>query len=423
MMEPVRLGVAFLVCLSGCSELFGLDEVTPPPPPDAAPDARLPVMGCTPASLLHEEFDDPGGTPWFPTISGTGTALLVGGALQIVISATDAYFTVSSERFYDMRDDQFTFELTETGLDADSSIEVRIDADPEEKSWLQFFRTGTKLHLRRANLNGIVMELAMFDYVPADHRFLRFKHSGTQVIFQTSGNGTDYTDRLTAFDVTWGATVRPEVVFHRGTGATMFQASLHSVHGGSSAVGACPIRELVETFDGNVITPLWKRTTAYDGTLTQSNGALEVANTPSMNLSATIRPLGLYDLRNASVTIDIEQMFETTQGMWFELGFRGIGGRAEIMRQEMGVLSIEHYDGSVVATKPYVAADARFWRFTEALGKITWATSGDGVTFAPFSETTGHVGLERADVFLSGNGTSSVQTSIRIASVIGADAP
>lgn len=416
--------MAFLVCLSGCSELFGLDEVMLPPPPDAAPDATLPVMGCTPASMLQEEFDDPGGnTVWFPTVSGSGTHTIANGALRVMITPADAYYTVSADRFYDMRDDHFTFELTDAGLDAESDIEVRIDGDPNQQTWLQFFRTGTTLALRRATGNGVPMQLSSITYSPAIHRFLRFKSSGTQVVFQASGNGTDFIDLLTAFDVDWIGTARPDIRLHRGLSATMFDASLHSVRGGTSMVGACPVRELVDTFDGDAVTPTWKRSVAYNGAITQSGGAIEIANMPDLYLSATIAPLRLYDLTNASITIDIEQMFETTGDLFFELGFRGIGGRAEVMRQAQGVLSIEHYDGSVVQTKPYTPAAMRFWRLTTAGTKVTWATSGDGVTFAPVAETTGHVGLDRADVFLRGNGTSSAQTSVRISSVTGADAP
>lgn len=412
---------AFLVCLSGCSALFGLDEVVAPPPPDAVPDARPPVMGCTPVSLVHEEFD--AASVWFPTV--TGSALLANGALRVVIVANDSYVTISGERFYDLRDDQLTYEITDTGLDSDSSIEVRIDADPEDKSWLQFYRTGTKLLLQRASGDGLTRLLAMVDYVPAMHRFLRFKHSGTQVLLQTSGTGTnDFVDQVTAFDVEWAATARPRIVLHRGKAASMFDVSLHSVHGGSSPIGACPIRQLQETFDGDSVAPLWKRSTAYAaGTVSQSGGAIELANMPDVNLSATIAPLGLYDLTNASITIDIEQMFETAGGLSFELGFQGLGGRAEILKQEMGTLSVEHYDGSVVATKPYVAASMRFWRITTVANKVTWATSGDGVTFDPVAETTGHLGLDRADIFLRGNGMSSAQTSVRISSITGGDAP
>lgn len=47
-----------LVALCGCSELFGLDEVRLPPPPDSAPDAAAPILSTwTAATALPAERD------------------------------------------------------------------------------------------------------------------------------------------------------------------------------------------------------------------------------------------------------------------------------------------------------------------------------------------------------------------------------
>jgi hypothetical protein len=109
-----RLLVVVGLCLAGCDRLLDLRMVSVPPAADAT-DAFMPVIGCSPMSMLAADFAD-GESNLLSAygLPSTNTATYNNGAL-VANLITAGYLSVLSDYHYELRDSEFTIEITDDG--------------------------------------------------------------------------------------------------------------------------------------------------------------------------------------------------------------------------------------------------------------------------------------------------------------------
>jgi len=397
-----------LACLGGCDQILGIT------PLDPIPDAPPRPLHCSSTSLIREEFDTK--PAFFPAIYGTGgnAGMINAGKLQINM-VTDGYTTVDGVWFYDMRDDVLTYELSDDNVDPANSVEIRIDGDPQFNNYMVFYREGTKLEFHRTD-NGTFNRLGQITYSPTEHRFMRFNSVGDDVLFQTAaGPDGPFTTQVTAFNVGWLGSVRPGV---RGTvHAPSFVILLDSVIGGSSSTGACPVRDLTDSFDGTDFDTLWKNRSVGSGTLTLSGGSVEMTAIPSGTdpFSASLSPERLYDVRNSSVAIEIEQMLDSASDKVFDFFVRGLGADEAMFSWDTDMLRVKK-NGMQVMSTPFSPTQHRFWRIRESGGNVTWETSADGVAYDP-QFVAPMTGFDKAEIYMHASGVSTPAATMKIAGI------
>jgi hypothetical protein len=206
------------------------------------------------------------------------------------------------------------------------------------------------------------------------------------------------------------------------TGGSL-QFDLHSIHGGTSTVGACPIVQLADDFsppsapDARGLGPQWFRTESYSGSsLTVVNDEVEMNYNPdgSTYISANLRPTTIYDLRGGMVFLEVPQVSDTTKDQPVVLTLATLDGHRARIFQTQGQLRADRNNDLGVNAAPYDPVMHRWWRIRETAGTVHFEVSPDGITYNSFGSTADVTGLETTDVIVTAAGIASTPTVVKV---------
>lgn len=392
--------VALVCVLSGCDKLLDLREVTVPPSADAGTDAFAPVVGCSPMSMVAADFEDGITSKWLPLVVGSQPMIsgFYNGPQLVLVMGEQGYLTVSSEWFYDLRDDQFTIELGDS-LDTTAGNEYEIELESTRAGHaLAFVRRGADLMFVHTT-DAIRSELDRIPYDPVEHRFLRIAHLGGVTTWQTGATRTgEFEVRATATTLDWVDWMRVHLFATRGSD-TEFGISIESVGGVTSIGSACPIAQLADDFDGATLGSTWARSVAYGGTLEQANGSITMRMGTTAYNNISLSPATLYDLRGGSLTVEVPQMLDVSSTQEFVIQVNGIDRVSVVtLEQVTNKLVARMTDDALVASADYSPTDHRWLRIREGGGTVFFEVSADGTTFNPFGQASGVTGFEHASI-------------------------
>ena len=117
--------------------------------------------------------------------------------------------------------------------------------------------------------------------------------------------------------------------------------------------------------------------------------------------TCSVRSRSLYDFRGGQVVVDVAQAAVDSASTRLRLQV-GPGWFVE-MAAEFGRLVARKSEGATIAMETPPAFDAqadRFWRLSEAGGRVEWATSPDGQAWKVLHTDTWMLPLDRFEVIL-----------------------
>jgi hypothetical protein len=361
-------------------------------------DAPPPNAGtCNQATLVADDFEHGARLELWGrayTAQGASTAV-AGGHLRIDLAAnagTPAYAGYATDLYYDLTGSHFGAEIAhmvDTSSHAVMQLQILRSGDgaSADSEVAGFRQEHGELHMF-TRVRGVESDLAVA-YDRAAQRFWRVREQAGQLYFETSADGQAWkTGRRvsTPFDVTL---VRLEV----SAGVYQAEASpgvaeFAAVNGGVPAGAPCKLATLVDDFDDDARAQRWVRAYSVPGCTTGEEDGRFVGDGPDPARADTFCAYvsaAAYDLRDSQLALEITDMIDTgpdTAGVAFVKLTSDEDTHGIEMIVYLGRLTCRVWQRGEVSDVDSTAWDAeaaRYWRFREQDGVITWETSPDAV--------------------------------------------
>jgi hypothetical protein len=170
-------------------------------------------------ATLIENFQAGGLDPDF----ATDGANVVYGSGVVTLGIFTAQNNLKTSAAWDLTSSQIHAQVTWPATGAGGhQCSFRVSLGPtatDTANEIRFFRNGTNLMDCRYTIAGAATTLASLTYDPVAHAWLRFRHSGSTVFWETAPDGVTWTTRASTAAITWDLAN----VFARWTGV-MFGA-------------------------------------------------------------------------------------------------------------------------------------------------------------------------------------------------------
>lgn len=154
-------------------------------------------MAVYPIAYLRDDFEDNVTAPaWTKNQTGSATANETGGQAQFALPSStagshDANYT--SNASYDLTGDSFSIQIgtmVATGVAASAYVRLSLDAS-NSYQWIQ---SGGTIKAQKV-VAGVATDLYSASWSSTNHKYLRIRESGGTVFFDSSANGTSWTNR------------------------------------------------------------------------------------------------------------------------------------------------------------------------------------------------------------------------------------
>jgi len=391
------------VCPSGYECVAGYCELGSPPDatvvdadplapdadltaPDATPDAAVAAAGCGTLALLVDDFATSTRSALWTRFADTNATLTqANGSLKIALAAGSGDFWggYDSAYAYDLTSSQISTTVAQTG-GINTVLEI-------------WNRTGGKAQV--AVMNGMIGAVVLgvpgagargqVPYVPATHRHWRIREASGTMYWETSPNGSAWTEL-------WHEAL-PFAVEHvrgrlaaGGLLAAASEARFDEVNLGAPAVpGLCGGQTLVDDF--TALGPRWTAWADPGCTVSIVTGELVLASSGTSENYCGLDSEHLYDLTAGPIYADATAIASGSNHVSF---FQAVAPgdsntRIEIDRDQ-DTMQYQQWIGGTLTTDvqlPYMATD-RYWRLRVNGTTVNLGTSPDGVVFTDRTNST-----------------------------------
>lgn len=122
---------------------------------------------------------------------------IVNGQLNVALTANEsAYYSLTSVATLDLTESWATVELVQRANADSGSVENVFSFTVDSSNQVRFLVSGTLLIFRRRT-SGTNNDTTQ-TYNATTHRFLRLRHSGSSIFWDTSSDGSSWTNRRTS---------------------------------------------------------------------------------------------------------------------------------------------------------------------------------------------------------------------------------
>ena len=373
---------------------------------------------CGGMYLLTEDFSQPIDGTWkWDVYAGPGTSSSLDNGQWLLTlpanSSTSHYAMLMSRHAYDLKGSEMVVDVSTVpnmATSAQSSFIALID----DANNIRFQYEQGKLYVAYKK-NDVNMIRSQFTYDPVLHRFWRMREQGGTFYWETSPDGMTWTIR----SQTIGGTLPPVDfvyflidVYVSGVQMNPGTARYDNLNGGLPAVGNyCPIGLLQDNFDDNITNHQWRQSNDSNGCTSAETGG-ELIVTPPLTTSdyCGYTSSAVYDLRSATVSVEVKQSTNVMADTGTYLTLRGKGGMIE-MAQEGNSLFMRYetpMTSADVGVEPYDPVQHRWWRIRENNGITYWETSADRMTWKIGAQTMNPLTLDALEVALAAGTGSAV---------------
>lgn len=161
-----------------------------------------------PIAALRDDFEDNStGSAWNATTAGNATVAETGGQLRITLPSSTAGShsgAYTSKSLYDLTSGQFVINIqtmVATGVVADAILQIYNANASNRLLWRQ--SNGTLK--AQTIIAGVTTDRFSATWNATNHKYLRIRHSGSNVLWDSSTDGVTWTNRATLatpFDIT-----------------------------------------------------------------------------------------------------------------------------------------------------------------------------------------------------------------------------
>jgi hypothetical protein len=409
---------------AGCDLLFAIPGLEgPAPEAGVGPIDAASSVACSSIAMLADDFDDGDFDVLWGASVDPGDALVErDGTAQLQLAIPESSVTLFSKAYYAMSEGSLTLDVQAPDFAKGDTFALTLRSEQPGYS-VQWYRDTSDTNVESMSVavidNGISVPAGSFAFDRIADRYLRTRVSGDRVYFETSPDDTAGSYVTQASAVASSLTVaQVNVRVFRNASAAPFTVLVDHVNGGAPHGTACDVAQLHDTFDSVELLPQWARSEAVGGTSRNVMGQLEMTTAPPAPGSmpderVTLQPSASYDLRNGSVTIDVEQMVTTTEASGkvrsVALAVQtALGDRIEIQQHDDMLVGLATPKGGSATTQFSLAwnpTSLKWWRIsitTDASGvsTATYATSADGDAWLELGSTPNLGGFDRSDLAL-----------------------
>ena len=406
MRDPFRVVAAAavvglgLVASTGCFRAW--DDYDPE---QSTGSSSAPVCGGV--GVLTDDFDDDRIDERF-WLDENGSAQIRDGQLVLSHPADDSSCShFGSAYAYDLTGRSIGFELVSLP-DIAENVAFRFWLWGESKHVLEItisnetvqFVTGAGEDLRT---------LASQRYDVSQHRFLRIREADGTVYWETSSDGSDWTQRAketvaNLFDVRF---VSLELAGQTsGVITAPAEIRIDNLLGtGQATEDHCPCAALTDDFEDGVTSAAWDSPAEHEHcSMVETGGELVVTAAAETYNRCYYRSVAAYDLRGSSLSVELTSAPDPAVEGFFALRFEADAEHYFHSEVKGGTLYCTQVtpDGCTeLASSQYSPSDHRWLRFREEAGTVYFETSADGVSWRtetssidPFQVDMVRVGVE-----------------------------
>jgi hypothetical protein len=374
---------------------------SPPPPPGS----------CGQITLLGDDFSGAAMPVPFWNINSTSGINIGESSNNLVITLAspaagdDAGY--QSRAWYDLTGSSIAVDvpqMVDTSVNGFASFNIQQD-DKNDVEILQqkgyiFFAKGKT-------------DVASMPYDPVQQRWWQLREAGGTLYYETSPDGTSWTQRAMTATPTWATTAR--LLLSAGSDDALSNGG--AVHYGALAGGTpsgtvCAAHRLTDDFADGVRSSAWLASYQNNGlTMTETGGVLDVALQPKPASGEYISSY-VYDLTGDAVLVEVPMAAQKSDGavQWLRVGVDETADTGYEMQVDEGTLIFQRktsINGADVRLRqPYDPTQHRWWRMREAKGALFYETSGDGKSWTsqlsevvtyPVSAVRVHLGVSVYD--------------------------
>lgn len=343
-----------------------------------------------PVSSLADAFSTStiDSTKWDPPLQTNGTVTVGGGFLHLAPAAnTTAKLYLQSSGYFSLRNSAAFVRVQAVSNNGTINNNFTILQDGQNSVWWMYEK-GTMYAFR--NVAGVQTQVGSLPYVPADHAWWRIRDDGTNVLWDTSADGTVWTQRFSVPESQVPFVTNIRVMFYTeewgpmaSPGEARFQ-NLNVVGSGGCNPGPC-MAALSDTFAGSSIDAAkWDVPVPVNGAATEAGNLNLVPVAGSTNAQIWITSKGTYTLTGSYAQVKVPQV-PGGGNVNTSLRLRLAGTPTMVLwNYEAGTLyaikRINSVDTTLAAIS-YSTANHLWWRISENAGTVTWSTSPDGLSW------------------------------------------
>jgi hypothetical protein len=347
---------------------------------------------CGTMSMFHDDFADGAlGAGWLASAtSGSNASTAEGGGVLVLTPGqpVPGYAEYVSARTYDLRADILRIEVTATTVQHPAHEQYfGIQGKAGARYYFQVINNSLRA-IRKTASGTSTLGSTLWSH--ATQRFWRLRHSGGDVVFETSMDNSGWnifadspagSELLQAVRVVIGAGSTAD------SGAAPAFAGFDNLNGGVGSYDQgglrwCSAASLRDAFSGSLPTE------RYTDTLEGASGALvvtggQVTLTPPSDVAgvARRRTTDSFRLTNGELTVRLVQSLTTSPDGELRFSVNGSGDDFVGFLLSNGTLGFA-YDGAggpaMAASVNYNAQLHRYLRLRERGGSTHWETSPDG---------------------------------------------
>lgn len=407
--------------LAGCQLIF---PYAPPPVDERIDiDGTVDEPGCSPMSLLTNDFEDGNIAPWindrstrFQVSAGALRASLLGNQAQV---RTEPYFDLANSALgvtVDLQGGNFIdneawlcLETPPTTGATDLNLETACETD---RPGIVMRVAGSQLQVGFRQ-NKVFQNVKSVVFDPSQHKRWRVYDAAGAAMFATSPDGGVFTDfQRLAIDT---SIFRPALV-GRAVAAS-YQVAFDNINDGGPRAGTvCRIDSIVDSFKKLDMT-VWGRSATSQCEVTANDGLRLTPTAPQF--SCRLGTTTVRDLIGQQIVIEPvipsgsnnELRFEVQNLKGVRGGIRYVANSLESYTQQPGAATTD-----VLKTVPYTASQHPVWRIqavVDATGEQLIFEAGVGETgFTPLLQTNLVSGLDAVVVDIRYFGVETTAVTI-----------
>jgi hypothetical protein len=355
----------------------------------ARPDAGPPDLAPTPcgkATLLADDFTNPDTNSWIDNKDPGSSMSEANGELllQLAAGSSVAFWKHDSSEFYDLTDSQVAVAVTQPATPADQAS-TDLVAYADNANLVEIVIDGASLRFKQI-VAGATTQMAIA-YSATEHRWLRLRESGGTIYWDTSPDGSSWTQHPGLPTQSWATQVRIRLEVSASKAITNPGAAhFASLNGGRPGGEYCLASSLTDAFapTPDLPPPGWRRTTGYGGcTEAQTDGTVTMTPATAGASKCIYISSRNYRLTESAIAVEVPQVNVGQSNDGQAASMEAVVDSQDRLQVQYkgGNLSFGFYLAgaySVVTSLPYDAAAHRWWRIRESAGTVYWDTSPDG---------------------------------------------
>jgi hypothetical protein len=342
---------------------------------------------------------------------------LQGGALLLTLpTGVEEFFQLQSTAAFDMRGRSVVFELSQPPT-LGQGYWLNVAGDPS--NYVEFYINAGGTLEYAAEVDDVYNPFASEPFDPVDHRFFRFRESAGTIFYETSPDGTAWTER-TDYDLTGVFDPEFTYVYFGGNtglaspGCTVGVARVYAEPAGGAET--CPIASLTDDFEDGARGSVWgEGWESPECVLDEGSGVLRLSCAAASYASSAYGSSAAYDLTGSSASVELASTPAPDEDSWMTFAITRPEADTMYTIQTEGsfleVYEVIRGSWSQVVSLPFDADAMRVVRFSEAGGQLSFEHSADGVDFTTFHQREPVFSLTELQILLAGGNDSDTLAS------------